>query len=168
MTKTLVNITQDLIATQTKLELSQGEIDLALEAELEELSRELTVKADHYAYRIEKLETMADYWQQKAAEAKTIAIAIESHIDNMKQRIKDTLISLDKREIAGEVHKFTIRPTSKPKLIIHGEIPDAYNMQTVTVKPDNERIKEALLRGEAVQGARLEQGMTLRIDYKKD
>ena len=170
MNKTLNQIAQEIVVTQAQLELSQGEIDQYKELEIEQLSQELTTKTDHWGYRIDKLLNMAQFWSNKASEAKAIAKSIEDHANNMKSKMKDTMQLLDKKEISGEAYRFTIRPTSKPKLIMHEneQPPVEYLMQVITTKYDNERIKADLMAGIEMNGCHLEQGMTLNIGYKKE
>lgn len=166
--KSLQHLTQDLIQVNESLELTQGELDEKLELELKQLETDLTVKSDNYGYRIDKLELMAEFWANKAAEASAIKKQIEKHSDNMRERIKSTMISLDKKEIKGEEYKFVIRTSNQPKLIIDGPVPPEYLMEVSDMVDDKERIKADLMAGKEVAGARLEHGMTLNIRANKD
>lgn len=167
MNKTLELITQDLISTQNKLIESEGNLDEMLELELAQVEANLSVKADHYAYRIERLEHMSEFWSTKAKEAYEVKAAINNHIENMKARIKDTMKVLDKKEIRGEQYVFKTR-LGNPKLFVQPEIlqRDYYITETIT-KPDNERIRTDLKAGKEIDGAKLIYNEALLIGVNK-
>lgn len=168
MTKSLNHITQDLVLLNNDLELSQGEIDERLELELKTLETELVEKTDKYGYRIEKLDFMAQYWRAKAQEAADVARSIENHIEKMKTRIKSTMTVLDRKHVVGDVFRFSVRVTPKPKLIIDNKLlSDNYKITEITKIPNKDLIREHLEKGFTVEGCILEQGLTLTIKPNK-
>ena len=169
MNKTLNNITQELITAHVSLELSQGEVDEKLEADLARIETELAEKTDHYVYRIEKLEQSLEFWKSKAKQAREVASSIKAHIDAMKERIKSTMVQLDTKEIKGEMYKFTVRPTAKLKINIVDEslIPVYLKILEQKLVVNKELIREKIEQGEAVQGVSAERSLTLSVGVNK-
>lgn len=170
MNKSLIHITNDLLGIQDQLELSEGEIDERLGRELAEVTSQLETKVDSYAYRLEKLEHMQEFWKMKAREASSVANAIDTHIKALKLRIKDSMRILGKTELRGETHVFKTRPTARAKVVIEDpeKIPKIYQTLIQEWKPSKDAILAALDAGLEVEGAHLEQSDTLTISYNKD
>ena len=167
--KTLDQITQELVVVNSELELTDGELDLELEKELALLDKELATKVDHYVHRIEKLDLNAEFWVQKAREARAVANSIYAHIDNMKARIKNSMITLDKKVLTGEKYKFSIRPTPKLKVNILDEtkVPAQFKVLEQKWVISKDLIREELEQGRTVDGCELEQSMTLNTGINR-
>ena len=166
--KSLNQIANELVVTNYSLELNQGEIDAVLENEIIALQNELATKVDHYKFRLEKLESLAEFWKAQMQDAKNVKDAIENHIDRMKETIKHTMTQLQTNELVGEKYKFKIRP-SKPRLDLDvAMLSQEYKMQVTEWVPDKEKIRAALEAGQVVEGASLEQGVTLATGINKE
>ena len=130
---------------------------------LEGLTGEIEIKADSYAVVIDELKAQHD--KVKAEKERLIRIekAIDNNIKRMKERIKDAMIAMDKKEIKTDLHTFKIQPNGGVQaLTITGDVPDKYTK--VTIEADNEKIREALANGEKLDFAHLEpRGTQLRI-----
>lgn len=136
---------------------SEGEIT----ERLDELATNLVKKVDACAYVIDHLESMEEFFAKKEKEFKAAKKRVESAKERLKDKIKFSMSLLNSKEIAGEYNRFTMTKC-QPSLVIYNEelIPNKFK-ETV-VKPNNSWIKEALLKGEDVPGARLEGGASLR------
>lgn len=167
MTKTLELIKQDLLNLQARLIENEGSLDQILELELNQITENLQKKADHYAYRIDRLEHIAKFWEDKEREAYDVKKAILKHIEDMKSKIKDTMKELDLKEIKGEQYNFKTK-FGIPKLITEPEIlPREYYITETITKPDNERIKQDLKSGKEIDGAKLIYNQALLIGVNR-
>src|SRR5271166_3768614 len=118
MSKTLNTLSQELIQVESHIAESDGELSFHLEHELEQVQQDLAEKADHYAYRIEKLTLAAAYWENKASEAKDISKRIYDHIDHLKNSIRLNMDLMGKKETSGNTSRFYIKRNSKPTVLI--------------------------------------------------
>ena len=130
---------------------------------LEGLTGEIEQKADSYAVVLAELKAQREKVKAEKERLGRIEKAIENNERRMKERIKDAMIAMDKREIKTDLHTFKIQNNGGIQpLAITGDVPDKYTR--VEIVPDNEKIREALVKGEELDFAHLEpRGTQLRI-----
>lgn len=169
--KSLELIKQDLLTLNSKLVETEGELSIALEQELEQVKKDLSIKGDHYGYRIDRLEASIEFWDKKVKEYQAVKKTIENHLNRMKDNIKFTMVSLDTSIITGEEYQFKIRPSSKPKVIVSKDIrdlPAKYVIHVTAAQADLDLLREDLKNGLKIDNVSLEYGTTLTIRPKKD
>ena len=93
-----------------------------------------------------------------------IESAIESNINRMKTRIKETMEAMGKTEIKTDLHTFKIQNNGGVQpMVITGDVPDNY--LKVVYQADNAKIREDLTAGKELSFAHLEpRGKQLRIN----
>ena len=130
---------------------------------LEGLVGEIEIKADSYAVVIAELKAQQDKINTEIERLARIESAIESNINRMKTRIKETMEAMGKTEIKTDLHTFKIQNNGGVQpLMITGEVPD--NFKKVVLENDNAKIRDALKAGEDLPFAHLEErGTHLRI-----
>src|SRR5690606_40917861 len=143
------------------LDLDEQAIKDTLEAE-----SDLIPKAQSYGFVIRNLEA---HQAAISAEAERLALRAKrakSRIDAVKQRLLDAMVMTGTQKI--EHPQFTISVTKNPTgvdIFDERQIPDAYmaDPKPLAPKPDKRLIKKAIEEGYEVPGAKLEQGVSLRI-----
>lgn len=146
-----------------------GELTPELEAAFDNVGSQIKVKADSYAFLIDKLEAESDFWKAKAESFSKVAKSCKSLRDRLSDSIKTAMVELDMPEVEGEDFRFKLSRTA-PRLVLNEEaLPKEYLMQVTTYTPDKDRIKAALTDGAKIPGAALEGGFSVRkyVNAKK-
>ena len=130
---------------------------------LEGLVGEIEIKADSYAVVIAELKAQQDKINTEIERLARIESAIESNINRMKTRIKETMEAMGKTEIKTDLHTFKIQNNGGVQpMVITGDVPDNY--LKVVYQADNAKIREDLTAGKELSFAHLEpRGKQLRI-----
>lgn len=167
--KSLVTIAHDMANLEQKIMENDGELTAFLEKELDSISTQLSTKVDAYKWRMDRLEASIAFWQQQEDEAAQAKAVLKNFLKAMKDRIKDAMVAMQVTEVKGQKFSFGLS-AGKPKLIIdkQEDIPDNFFIVKTEHVPDNEKIKEALLKDAAIPGAHLEPVWTLRKKTNKD
>lgn len=143
------------------LDLDEQTIQDTLEAESDLIS-----KAQSYGFVIRNLEA---HQAATAAEAERLALRAKqarNRIDAIKQRLLDAMVLTGTQKI--EHPQFTISVAKNPASVVifdERQVPDAYltDPKPPAPKPDKRLIKKAIEEGYEVPGAKLVQGVSLRI-----
>ena len=157
----LVILSNDL---ETLLLENGGEVNEEIEAKLAALSLNLTQKTDAYASVIEHMSLRADYAIGKMKEWKAIADQCERAVDTLKERLQQSLKSLDKTELHGM--EFSVKlQLNPPKCVIVDEaaIPGKYITTVVTNSIQKRDILDDLKEGIEVAGATIERSERIVI-----
>lgn len=167
--KSLVAIAHDMAALEQKIIENDGELTAKLESELNEISAQLSTKVDAYKWRMDRLEAAIEFWQRQEDEAAQAKSTLKNFLKAMQNRIKETMVAMQVTEVKGQKFIFGLS-SGKPKLIIDNadDIPENFFIVKTEHVPDNEKIKEALLKDAAIPGAHLEPVWTLRKKANKD
>lgn len=164
MKMTLYEVVQEhqAIAEQLMdLELDEQTIQDTLEAE-----SELIPKAQSYGFVIRNLEAHHAAIMAEAERLSLRAKVAKNRIEAIKKRLLDAMVVTGTQKI--EHPQFTIRVAKNPPSVDvfdERQIPADYMTQPKppAPRPDKRRIKEAIEAGTDVPGAKLEQGVSLRI-----
>ena len=137
----------------------------ALEDTLQSIEGEIEDKVEGCAKFVKNLESDVDAIDAEIARLSKRKKTVNNKIDGIKNYVMEQMVYVSKDKITTPV--FTISRAQNPaKLIIENEklLPKKY-MKIIpkTTVPDNAAIKEALIDGGKVKGAKLEYGFNLRI-----
>jgi len=155
-------VSQSNLITQSLIETG-GELSPELETQLQVNETTLAAKVDGYAAIIDRMTMESDYFKAKAKEYAQLARSHERVSDNLWERIKEAMILMDRREVAGDSVKFKLA-ACKPRLVVDEEKVDlAYKRQVIVTELHREKLLADLNAGEIITGARLEGGFTLRV-----
>jgi len=131
---------------------------------LESVLGAIDLKMDDYAVVMSHMKEREDLIDNEIKRLKARKDAIKNNRTRMNERLYEVMITTDRRKVTTDLHTFSIRKNGgKLPLVITGDVPD--NFQKVIYEPDNERIREALDNGEALDFAHYgERGEYLKID----
>ena len=156
-----------IIAEANQIEAMLIDVGGELTAEVEMMLRcnqnELEKKTDSYAFIIDRMNNIAEFYNDKALEFKRIADSAHSVAFKLKENMKFAMESGNLTEIIGEDFKFKIQ-NSPPSCVIESEkaIDGKYKVTETITKIDKKAILEDLRNGKSVAGASLKQGTNLR------
>lgn len=160
----LLDLSREL---ESKLIDSGGLFTPEIEALVTTLDVSLPEKIDSYAMVIDRIESNAEWFAQQAEKYALIEKGLKKSSEGIRQRLKELMLANSMDELLGDIERFKLSP-SKPKLIVNDDlVPDNYLMETRTITPDKDAIREALGKGEAVQGCKLEPTFALRRFVRK-
>lgn len=136
------------------------------EAAIKELTSGIATKVDNYAFLIKDLERSEQLFDEVIEKMKARKKAITTTITQLETRAKIAMAELNASELQGEYNKFKLSaPTQSVEILNDGEITMKFIREKIVLEPDKKLIKEALLAGEVVSGARLKESRALRITY---
>ena len=123
---------------------------------LEGLKGELEVKAGGYTHVIKQLEMEAKECDNVIAAFKAKKEVRENHIKRMKEALMEAMDAAGVESIpAGEYTLKIAKNGGLQPLKIDGDVPDSFTK--VIVEPDNKKIRDALLEGQELEFAHLEE-----------
>lgn len=139
-----------------------GELSEVLEQAFDCTGQELQLKADRYAFFMERLDAEADFWKAKADAYSKVAKSCKTLKERLKENIKGAMHMLGTDEIEGGEYRFKLSRLA-PKLVIQEELlPDNFKMVVTETVPDKEKIKAELEIGTEIPGAKHEMVFSLR------
>lgn len=162
--KTLIELMAQAQTLATEIMEAGGEVSPEIEKELIVNERALAEKIDGYVLIMEALADRSAYLKAKAQELSNVARGLESARENLKDRVKWTMLENEQMTFAGAHYRFKLSPIN-PKYTFDLEaIPAKYKKIEVvkTEKADREAIISAIKSGEAVPGVRVEEVYSLR------
>lgn len=146
-----------------KIAEAGGELTPELEALFDQIGGDLQIKADSYAFVMDKLEAEAEFWKARADSFARVSKSCDRLRDRMKDAIKAAMVQLKRDEIEGVDFRFKLSSSSRPKLVLDEQLlPASWKMPVTELVPDKKRIVTALDSGEQVPGARYEEVKSLR------
>lgn len=146
-----------------------GELTPELEAAFDGMGAQIQVKADSYAFVMDRLDAEAEFWKKRAEQFSRVAKSCK----NLKERLNDSIKMAMKQLGTDEVHGVDMRfklTRMAPKLVIQESLlPSEYKMVVTETVPDKERIKADLANKCEVPGAVMEEVLALRkyVNSKK-
>lgn len=157
--RTLLVLSNQLV---NELIENDGALTPELEEQLSKIELSIPAKIDAYSHLMDRLDTEADYWKEKADFYNAIVRACKNTKERIKENLKSAMIDADQKEVAGNNMKFQLR-NSNPSLVLdESKIDQSYKMQVVEWVIDKKRIMEDLKNGIKVSGASLETSFSLR------
>lgn len=143
------------------------EVDAALEQHAAALREALSDKADAYADTITALAGRAEARDAEAKRITALASADRNLADRLRQRLLDAMVTTGTQKVETVRHRISVVSNggALPVEIANpDDLPRQFVVPEVIEKVDKNAIREALLRGENVPGARLcERGRRLAI-----
>lgn len=167
MSKTLPVLLSEYSEIMHKLLETEGQLTVEMEEDLKNLDSMIPAKVSQYIFVMDKLDSDAAHFDQKAKEYKEVSKRLETAQKNIKDRIKQLMLNYKLTEIDGGDEVFKLSK-SKPRLVIDEEkLDDSFKVVVQSVEPDKEMISQYLKDGLPVIGATLEDVYSLRISKKK-
>jgi hypothetical protein len=158
----LYEISAEMRAALAVLEEREGELDDALEARLDAVEMAFGEKVDACLCVESELRAEA---AALAAEGKRLADrgkARAAHAERLREYVAASVRASGVHKVDGA--RFTAwLQKNPPRLELTGPVPMEWCEERTTLHTDSGAIKAALLRGEPLDFARLEQGESLRV-----
>jgi hypothetical protein len=135
-----------------------------LEDTLECINDVIEVKAENYAKLIRNLEGNTIALKTEIERLTDRKKAIENSIDRLKENLKDAMIATGKEKIKTDLFNITVANNPPAVNVIDEKlIPEKYFKVEIIRKLDKLSLRDAMKKGEEIQGAELKQGKGLRI-----
>ena len=152
MKRTLLDISDDLLALNELLENAAGDIEQEqiIQHWFNEIGNELHHKLDNYCELIAYLQGLAKLRQERAAQLAKLAEVDDNKVERLKKLLKFFLERHDIKKLDTERHRISLRKNGGKQgiaLLVQPEVlPEA--LQRIVVAPDKEAIREALENGD--------------------
>lgn len=163
---TMMELTEDAVEMQKAIEEDKENADLYIDS-IEANNLMIDEKADSYAAVAKNIEAevkeMADF-VKKVSDRK---MSLARKLDRLKDRLMYCMLLMGKNKIGDKAEVKITGNGGKRKVTIYNIelLPDKF--KKITIEPDNDKIREALEKGEEVPGCVLEErGQHLSIKFK--
>jgi hypothetical protein len=160
--KSMYEISREAMDIVSALEENEGELNPDIESALRINQNELQEKAINYAYAIKTVSNDVDAISEEIKRLQ----ALKKAKDNTIQRLKNTVVNAMQiyglEKVETPTLKLSIRRSEAVEVDenFHDEI---YMVKKVTYTPDKTRLKDAIKRGESIQGVTLKENYNLQI-----
>jgi hypothetical protein len=171
--QTLFDLTSEMIEIDNLLEESGGdvsdpELEAAIDRVLDENTGALKTKLDAYVTLIAEYESRAEFLASEAKRLAALAKAKESHAEHLRARLKQFFERTGKEKFETGHFVISLRKSGgKLPLKLHCDpelLPEDYRLTLTTYKANQEAIRAALESGESLVFAELaERGKSLCI-----
>lgn len=162
MSESLPAIVSQMSEIMNQIIENGGELSPVLEQAFDDVGSQLQTKADSYAFFMERLDTEADFWKQKAESYLKVSRSCAALKARLNENIKFAMRTLNTDEVKGGDVRFKLSKLA-PKLVMdEARLPSEYKMIVTTTVPDKERIKHDIGVGIKIEGAALEDVFSLR------
>lgn len=164
MTQSLISLIQEGQSIVDQILENNGEITPAIEEQLATNEMLVAGKVDRIVYFLEAIERQYKYFSLKSLELQRMSMKLKSSEKQFKEYLKMCFKFHDTKAVYGISHKISTYKI-KPTVVIDDSlaIPMMFKKAVVTYEIDKEKIREALMRGEKVEGASLKESYALRV-----
>lgn len=170
LSQTLHELTEDARQVENIILQNEGELTEVTEQLKAVIDGKIVSKTDSIGFVLDRLKGVQEYLAGNAEMFYKKAEAAENALNYLKDYIKGTMLTLDRKKIDGNFFVFSLGP-SKPRVEVNElYLPKKYFKSKLVETPDKDLIREALEAGLEVPGARLIEGHTLRktVQTKKN
>jgi hypothetical protein len=166
----LLEISEDLVAFRQLLEEADGEItpenEQAIEAWFADLGEMRDAKLDAYAALISEWTLRAAARRQEKERLERRICADENNVKRLKNRLKLFMEAQGETKIETRRYRISISNNGGKQPVEVSAAPSSLPacFQKITIEPDVEAIREALVQGQTIDGCKLlPRGTNLRI-----
>lgn len=133
-----------------------------LEKAFNEIAANLDKKIDSVHYMMNHFESRAEFYSAMAKKISMAANAIDSNKERLKSMVKYIMEKQELQDLNGQTVRFKLSKSAPSLDVDQEQLTPEWWMETIVRKPNNAKIKEALLADKEVPGARLVHNKTLR------
>lgn len=163
---TMMELTKDAIEMQNAIEENAENADLYIDS-IEANNLMINEKADSYAAVAKNIEAEVKEMTEYVKKATDRKKSLTRSLDKLKDRLMYCMLLMGKNKI-GDKSEIKIANNGgirKVTIVDIELLPDKF--KKITIEPDNDKIREALEKGEEVPGCVLEErGQHLSIKFK--
>lgn len=157
----LFNIQQQYLSLAHQL--SEGEVTPELEQELIINQEQLQEKAVNYGYVIKQLGHEVNAVDIEIKRLQDIKKRNEKAIERMETAISNAMQLYGIEKVDSSFLKLSFRKSESVEIVNDAQLSPQYTTTKTTITPNKVAIKEALKRGEVVEGAILVTNQNLQI-----
>lgn len=157
----LFNITQNYLTLANQL--SEGELTPEIEAELIINESQLQEKAVNYGYVIKQLGHEVNAVNEEIKRLTDLKKRNEKAIERMETAISNAMQLYGIEKVDSSFLKLSFRKSESVEIVNDAQLSPQYTTTKTTITPNKVAIKEALKRGEVVEGAILVTNQNLQI-----
>jgi hypothetical protein len=162
MNKSLYHISTEAKELVSALEENEGELNPAIEAVLRINQNELTEKSFSYAWVIKSEQDDISIAKEEIKRLQGIIKAKEKVVDRMKEAVVNAMSIYGIEKLSSPTLNLSIR-RSEAVEVDENFHDDIYMVKKVTYTPDKTKLKDAIKRGESIQGVTLKENYNLQI-----
>jgi hypothetical protein len=160
--KSMYEISREAMDIVSALEENEGELNPDIESALRINQNELQDKSINYSYAIKTVSNDVDAISEEIKRLQALKKAKE----NVVQKLKDTVVNAMQiygiEKVETPTLKLSIRRSEAVEVDENFDN-DIYMVKKVTYTPDKTRLKDAIKRGESIQGVTLKENYNLQI-----
>jgi hypothetical protein len=162
----LYELAEEAVALDDLLAMDEGEWTAEAEALANEWTEQLVAKADAFGSFVRSLEAQAEAIKEEEARLASRRKAVQGRADRLKRYGLMALQRMERPKVAGDL--FTLAVQNNPPSVALTVGVDALPAQYVRTipeqrEPDKTAIRDALKRGEVIDGAALITTQFLRV-----
>jgi hypothetical protein len=154
-------------ASQVEQQLMSGNSEQALNQILDQISRDLSDKIDHYHYTLKHLKAVADMLKARASEFSEASKVLDNAQEKMRERIKTAMQIMQAQEIRGRDVVYKLSGKNRKLVIRQDQLDVNYLQAEVVYKPNKEQIEQDLDKGLVIPGVEVIEAPTLRTSVNK-
>jgi Siphovirus Gp157 len=163
MSQTLKSLLIQSADLESQLIEMSGELSPELEQSLMTIEFKVPEKVSNYQRLIDRLEMESENLTARAEKFGKAGATLWGLREKLLSNVKHLMIENELTELKGQYEAFTITPgKSSVEITDLSELPRNYICQTITERPDKEKIHDALKGGQTVPGSKLKETKVLR------
>jgi len=159
--KSLYHIEQQFLDIAEQL--SYGETSPELEEALAITGDELQTKAINYGFVIKDSEATIEAIDNEIKRLKALKESEEKKRDRLMDAIKNAMILFSVDKVESPILRLSFRRSEAIEIVNESQLDRSFMVEKVTYSPDKTKIKEAIKRGDEVEGAILMTNYNLQI-----
>lgn len=160
MSLTLNALSQEFKMILSKIEENDGLIDESLDTILEQNLVDTQKKVSDYCYTFDKLENEIEFTKTQIKAANEYIKRLQAVIDRMQAVALKVMCDTERKKIEGENGRYiSVRKSQSCEIIDEDLISEFY--KKIEVKIDKAAIKDALKKGDVVEGAELKENINV-------
>jgi hypothetical protein len=160
--KSMYEISREAMDIVSALEETEGELNPTIESLLKINQSELQEKSFNYAYVVKSIDNDITAINEEIKRLQALKKRNESIVSRMKEAVIDAMHIYGLEKITSPTLNLSIR-RSEAVVVDDSFDDDIYMIKKVTYTPDKTRLKEAIKRGESIQGVTLKENYNLQI-----
>lgn len=163
MNNTLYEITDKYLKVLDNLEIDEETGEILNAEELDKLAGAFDEKVESVACYIKNLTAFAGDLKEEEANLAKRRKSAEKKVDYLKTFLSSCMDAAGRDKFNGVKANVSFRKSVAVQIDDESTLPDAFKVETVTVKPDKTAIKKAIQDGAEVSGASLVENRNIQI-----
>ena len=130
---------------------------------LDSLALQEAEKVDGVSYAVRKRKSQIEWLQNEERRLRSRRQSMERRLASFREYLAALMTHYGVRSLKGNVGSVSLRSTRSVAVDDIGSVPAGYKTVTVEERPDKQALRQALLGGDDIAGARLVERETLSV-----